>query len=196
MPTIRAAIGFRAKTGKAIAVALAEGLKSPRYLWRREVVLYDPEMRATGQPYHEVMELPWERALIEVQPLVRRIEAVARAVVRSLLRELAGEGLDVSVIGVVGSADRPLEKIGNFHIRAHAAEGILFRRVLETAAARNAIRSLAFSEKVLPSASSAALGGTARVTSTLKALGREAGSPWRADERAAATAAWLALREK
>ncbi len=194
MPT-RASIGFRAKTGRAIAVALAEGPKSPRYLWRREIVLYDPDLPATGQPYHEVMELPWPRALVEVKPLVERIEAVARAVVKSLLRELAGEGLDVRVIGVVGSADRPLEKIGNFHIRAHAAEGILFRRVLETAAGKNAIRSLAFAEKLLPSAS-AVVGGTAKVTSTLKALGREAGPPWRADERSAATAAWLALRDK
>ena len=194
--TTRASIGFRAKTGKAIAVALAEGPKSPRYLWRREIVLYDPEMPATGQPYHEVMELPWPQAIVEVQTFVERIEAVARAAVKSLLRELAGEGLDVRVIGVVGSADRPLEKIGNFHIRAHAAEGILFRRVLETAAVKNAIRSLAFAEKQLPLASAAALGGTAKVTSTLKALGREAGPPWRADERSAATAAWLALRDK
>jgi hypothetical protein len=193
--TIRASIGFRAKTGKAIAVALAEGAKSPRLLWRREIVLYDPDLPATGQPYHEVMELPWPRALVEVQPLVKRIEAVARAAVKSLLRELAREGLEVRVIGVAGSADRPLEKIGNFHIRAHAAEGILFRRVLETAAEKNAIRSLAFAEKLLPSTSAAALGGTSKVTATLKALGREAGPPWRADERAAATAAWLALRE-
>jgi hypothetical protein len=194
--TTPASIGFRAKTGKAIAVALAEGAKAPQYLWRREIVLYDPEMPATGQPYHEVMELPWPRALVEVQPLVERIEAVARAVVASLLRELKRDGFAVRVIGVVGSADRPLEKIGNFHIRAHAAEGILFRRVLETAAAPNAIHALAFSEKQLPSASAAALGGTAKVTTTLKALGREAGPPWRADERAAAAAAWLALQEK
>lgn len=192
----RASIGFRAKTGKAIAVALAEGAKSPQYLWRREIVLYDPAMPATGQPYHEVMELPWPRAMVEVQPLVGRVEAVARAAVASLLRELARDGFAVRVIGVVGSADRPLEKIGNVHIRAHAAEGILFRRVLETAAAQNTMRSLAFSERQLPSASAAALGGTAKVTATLKALGREAGPPWRADERAAATSAWLALCER
>jgi hypothetical protein len=142
------------------------------------------------------MELPWPRALVEVQPLVERIEAVAHAAVKSLLRELKGEGLVVRAIGAVGSADRPLEKIGNLHIRAHAAEGILFRRVLETAASNNTIRSIAFFEKQLPSASAAALGGTAKVTSTLKALGREAGPPWRTDERAAATVAWLALREK
>ena len=194
--TTPASIGFRAKTGKAIAVALAEDARSPRHLWRREIVLYDPEMPATGQPYHEVMELPWPRALVEVRPLVARIEAVARAAVKALLRELAREGFDVRVIGVVGSADRHLEKIGNFHIRAHAAEGILFRRVLEMAAEKNAVESVAFAEKLLPSASAAALGGTAKVASTLKALGREAGPPWRADERAAATAAWFALRQR
>jgi hypothetical protein len=32
--------------------------------------------------------------------------------------------------------------------------------------------------------------------STLTKLGREAGPPWRADERLAATAAWLELHRK
>ena len=37
-----AAIGFRTKTGRAIAVALAGPVEEPELLWRREVALIDP----------------------------------------------------------------------------------------------------------------------------------------------------------
>ena len=153
-------------------------------LWRREISLVDPAVPATGQPYHEVMELPWAESVVAVQELVARIEEVANKAVASLVHEL--KGYDVRAIGVVGSADRPLEKIGNFHIRAHAAEGILFRRVLEDAAKRYGMASRAFTEKEI------AQQVTPSMAAHLKKLGAAAGPPWRADERAAATAAWLA----
>jgi len=76
-----------------------------------------------------------------------------------------------------------LGRIGNEHIRAHAAEGVLFRRVLEVAAERNGVVCRGFSDKELGAPNA-----------KIKALGKKAGPPWRADERAAAMAAWLALR--
>ena len=55
------AVGFRAKTGRAIAVALADGAQ-PKFVSRQEISLVDPRMPETAQPYHEVMELPWDEA--------------------------------------------------------------------------------------------------------------------------------------
>jgi len=121
------ALGFRAKTGRAICVALAEPARAPEFVWRGDVSLVDPKAPETGQPHHEVMELPWEEALVAVQPLVKRLEVVARDTIASLMRKFSG----VCAIGIVGSPYRSLTKLGNFHILAHAAEGILFRRVLE-----------------------------------------------------------------
>jgi hypothetical protein len=169
-------IGFRAKTGRAIVVAISDDLD---FLLRREVSLVDPALPDTAEPYHAVMTLPWPEAEVAVRPLASAIEKVATRVLAALLKEVG----DVRAIGVVGAPPKDLARIGNEHIRAHGAEGVLFRRVLEVAARRNGVACRGFSEKELGPANDA-----------IKALGKIAGPPWRADERAAATAAWLALR--
>ena len=170
-------LGLRAKTGRAIAVAIGSG---PAFVGRREITLFDPAMPSTAEPYHQFMELEWNRAVIAVQPLVEAIERVATANVGALIAEY-----DVRRIAVVGAPERTLEKIGNYHIRAHAAEGVLFRHVLEVAAQRNGIEYQTFNERTLD---------RKRFAKALQTLGTAAGPPWRADENAAATGALLLLR--
>jgi hypothetical protein len=185
-----AAIGFRAKTGRAIAVVLSGDAEAPQFVWRGEVSLVDPAIPATAQPYHEVMELPWNESKIAVQDLVVAIERAAEVSVGSLIEEMRESDADVRAIGIVGSTPRNLERIGNYHIRAHAAEGIVFRHVLEVAADKNHVHCIAFSEDELKAN---AFRSEAQVKATLKRLGRAAGSPWRADEQLAARVAWVAL---
>lgn len=187
-------IGFRAKTARAIAVALLRGNSAPMYVGRWEVSLYDPLLPATGQPHHEVMELPWIEAQSAVRRFESRIENVAIKALSALLSELGSKGCRVSSIGVVGSPDRNLERIGNPHIRAHAAEGILFRRVLEVAATTHKLKWRSFSDRDFEDlAVSELCRKPQEIKLTLTAIGHSAGKPWRADERAAATAAWIAL---
>ena len=100
----------------------------------------------------------------------------------------------MSGVGIVGAADRNLEKIGSTHIRAHAAEGVLFREVLEVAAVANDLPNRLFNERDLDETAELELKlPIAKIKAQLAEMGRVAGSPWRADEKAAATAAWLAL---
>jgi|SRR5436309_3871490 len=187
-------IGFRAKTARAIAVALVRGNPAPRFLARWEVSLYDPLLPATGQPHHEVMELPWIEAQSAVRRFESRIENVAIKALSALLSELGSKECRVSSVGVVGSPDRNLERIGNPHIRAHAAEGILFRRVLEVAAAAHNLKWRSFSDRDFGDLAVSELGRKPQeIKLALAAIGHSAGKPWRADERAAATAAWIAL---
>ena len=190
-----ASIGFRAKTGKAIAIALSRSDPSPAYLARWEVVLHDPKIPATSQPHHEVMELPWSDAQTAVRQLELGIENVATKVVAALMNEIQSKGFSVSGVGVVGSPDRKLERIGNAHIRAHAAEGILFRRVLEVAAANHNLQYRSFSDRSFEEVTFPQLHTKPQeIKNTLALIGRAAGKPWRADERAAAVAAWLMLQ--
>ena len=182
----QAAIGFRAKTGRAIAVALSGPVTKPALIWRREISLVDPEMPETGQPYHEVMELPWPRAIAVAERFVRAIEAVATSALASLLSDLQSRGYSVRGIAAVGSHDRVLEKIGNPHIRAHAAEGMLFRRVIEVAAEKHGLPAHSISDRTIGDL-------MAKKLAHLKALGVDAGPPWRADEKAATMGAWIAL---
>jgi len=181
-----ATLGFRAKTGRAIAVALSGSRDQPRFLLRREVDLKDAEVPETAQPYHSVLELPWSRATVVVKDLVTVIERRASEVFAELRDELQSKGFALTAAGVVGSPDRSLEKIGNPHIRAHAAEGMTFRQVLEFAAAQHAIPCRSFSDRTIGISASA-------VDRVLKSLGQSAGAPWRLDEKAAATAAWILL---
>ena len=188
-------IGLRAKTARAIAVVLGGPLDSPRVIKRTEIKLADPAVPATGQPYHEVMDLPWEKAQSEVRKIAVRIEKIAAKELANLVREAEREGLTVCGVGIVGAGDRKLEKIGSTHIRAHAAEGVLFRQVLETAAHTGNLPGVRFDERSLEPLAAPQLGlSHAELKGQLAALGRQAGSPWRADEKAAATAAWLVLK--
>jgi hypothetical protein len=180
----KAVLGFRSKTGRAIAVALAGNRKNPQFLLRREVSLYDPKVPASGQPFHEVMELPWNQATVAVLEFVKIVERVAAESFAEIADEVRARGFEVKAAGVVGSPDSDLERIGNLHIRAHAAEGMTFRQVLEHAAAKHAIDCHSFSDRTIASL---------EPVDVMKALGRAAGRPWRADERAAATAAWMVL---
>lgn len=183
-----AAVGFRAKTGRAIAIALVASPQGPRFAWRGEVSLTDPRLPATAAPYHEVMDLPWAESQTAVQPLIAAIEDVALAVVREIAAALREQHCALRAIGVVGSRPHNLASIGNSHIRAHAAEGILFRQVLERAAARHSLPCLGFSEDELKAA--------AKIDAQLQQIGRDAGRPWRADERLAAGAAYIALTSR
>lgn len=182
-----AAIGFRAKTGRAIVVALSAAARYPTLIFRREISLVDPRVPATSQPFHEVMELPWPQATTAAQPSVSAIEAVATAALKDMLAELKAQRFTVRGAGIVGSRDQNLEKIGNPHIRAHAAEGILFRRVLEVAARAHRLPFTSFSDKEIAI-------NAVPFAARLKILGKEAGSPWRTDEKNAASAALLALK--
>ncbi|MGZ5232480.1 MAG: hypothetical protein ACXVIJ_03490 [Thermoanaerobaculia bacterium] len=194
MREAKAAIGFRAKTGRAIVVALAGTVDAPAFLWRQDVSLVDPDVPETAQPYHQVMEMPWSEGIVAVKPFAAAIEAIAGTVLSAVLREIASKRLVVRDVGIVGSLDRSLESLGNPHIRAHAAEGILFRRVLETAATKHELSSRSYSERTVTESALSALGlSRAQLASGLKKLGAQAGPPWRADEKSAATAAWIAL---
>lgn len=183
-----AAIGLRAKTGRAIAVVLTADSESPAFLWRGMLSLVDPKIPTTAEPYHQVMELPWSEVSVAVQPLVTAIEAATSVALRSLIDDLRSREIQIRTAGIVGAPDRNLARIGNEHIRAHAAEGVLFRRVLEAGAKANHLRHSAFSESDVKAKMS-----EPNVTAVLKEMGRVAGPPWRTDERLAATAAWMAL---
>ncbi|HSB11644.1 MAG TPA: hypothetical protein VLM38_19300 [Blastocatellia bacterium] len=189
-----ASIGLRAKTGRAIAVVLSMPAGAPRFIRRTELSLTDPAVPATGQPYHVVMELPWGEATIAVRKINAKIEIIASKALARLVREVESEGLIVRSVGIAGAGNRDLEKIGSTHIRAHAAEGVLFRHALEVAAAHNKLSCRAFDERTIDDIAGADLKRPlAEVKNHLAEMGRIAGSPWRADEKAAATAAWLAL---
>jgi hypothetical protein len=189
-------IGLRAKTGRAIVVALGGTRESPFVLLKQEIKLVDPKVPATGQPYHEVMELPfaqWQRAVSKSEKAIERVAIKALA---KLIDELQANGHKPVGVGVLGAPDRELARIGNPHIRAHAAEGVLFSRVLGVGAESNGLKYRAFSDRDFDKAAAASLGANyAKMRKRLDNLRQSVSPPWRTDEKQAALAAWMVLHE-
>ncbi|MGH9348400.1 MAG: hypothetical protein ACRD26_14165 [Vicinamibacterales bacterium] len=111
-----------------------------------------------------------------------------------LIRQYHNTGHHLCGAGiVVGSLIDP-ERIANEHIRIHALEGRLFRRVVEEATARNKLRCsvwrerdlYAFAARILKQSDDA-------LRATLVRLGGTVTGSWRAEHKAAALAAWLVL---
>lgn len=187
-------IGLRAKTGRAIAVVLRGPIDSPSVLKRQELLLYDPKLPHMFQPYHPVMDLPWEEALVAVQETVTRIQRIATNSIRTLIREIHSYSPELCGVGIVGGGSLHPEKISNPHIRAHAAEGRLFREALEVGAEACGLRTVSFLEKGLCERAASEIGRSVTVLRKQTGeLGRAVGSPWRADEKAATLAAWIVL---
>jgi hypothetical protein len=161
---------------------------------RTEIALASPANPDLFQPYHQVMDLPWERAVQTVRAAECTIEGAAARGLKALIDELRARGVSVSSVGIVGAPHRNLAAIGSPHIRAHAAEGVLFRHVLEIGTAANRLPSAVHSERGFENAAATRLGlSVADMRAGLAPIGRALGAPWRADEKAAAMAAWIGL---
>lgn len=201
------AVGLRVKSGYAIAVVLDGSRRTPRPVASRIVELSDPGIAETRQPYHDGFYKTEEDA----REIARRVAIVKRCAKKSIA--LLIDSLEASATAeprrssrtahrerrwgaalVVGSLIDPAT-VANPHIRAHAHEGRLFRTVLEESLAAHAVDCDVIVDKQLASHAAKELGRPASaVARTVASFGKTLGGRWRAEEKAAATAAWLALR--
>ena len=184
------ALGFRVKSGVAIAVVLGGDRRAPTAMTRHIVELCDPRAAETRQPYHD----GFGTAQQDQRELARRIAVVERCATASITALLAAlqPRRPAGAALVVGSVIDPAS-VGNPHIRAHANEGRLFRTVVEDALKSHGIEYEVIVEKQLATAAARLPCRPAELTRALAAFGKAIGGHWRADDKAAATAAWLAL---
>lgn len=190
----RATLGFRVKTGRAIAVALAGPAGNPELLLRREVQLCDSNVPESRQPYHGAI-MPFVPAKPEAVARGKKAaQRVAVAAVRGLAQELRAAGFHLAGIGLVVASNPDVAKIGSSHVRAHALEGIFFREVLEAGARACRVPSTSVLEReVLGRASAGLRRREGELRRALARFGEQIGRPWRAEEKSAALGAWLAL---
>lgn len=195
--SIPVSTGVRVKTGKAIAVLLRGPSDSPIVVMRREWVLIDPKRPDTLQPYHAVMDLPWAAAQKAARKTATIVTAIAAKEIGEWAREVRESGLTLGGVGIVVGSDQDPSKIGNPHIRAHAAEGRFFREAIEAGTDALGLSRCCFLEKEIYERAAAELGLSVE---TLKdratQLGATVGRPWRGDEKVAAVSAWVMLVRK
>jgi len=167
---------------------------SPCVVDRQVLALSDAAVPASRQPYHAVLGArQGDRSALE-RRLRGIVERVTRRSLTQLLARYRGQGRTVRGLAlVVGSVIDPAS-IGNDHIRAHALEGQLFRTALERAAVRARVACATHVERGLYETAAARLKRSpAELRKVVVELGRAVAGPWRADEKTATLAAWMAL---
>ena len=191
---VPAALGFRVKSGWAMAVLLAGSGDEPQLIICRSVLLSDPKFPQSKQPYHAALELPGKEGKLATRKLRDVVRGAAKKSIDTLLREAVALEYEVrSAALVVGSLVDP-GTLHNEHIRAHGLEGQLFRAVLEDAFRARKILCEAFLEKgAYETAAGMLRRAPAQIKRAVAALGESHEGSWRAEEKLAALAAWIAL---
>lgn len=170
--------------------------RSPRVAQVFAIDLCDPKIPATRQPYHAAMG----KLETNAAKLKARLQIVRNATKRSVANVLAdcrrkkfklrGAGL------VVGSLVDPAS-IANPHIRAHALEGELFRTALVSALRATRVRAVVFKERDAYEELAGQLKmSVLKLRRSVENMGHSIAGPWRAEEKYAAIAAWMALTKR
>ena len=188
-----AALGFRVKSGWAAAVLLTGPARSPQLGDVRRIDLSDPRLPETRQPYHAAMG-KLETNTTKINRRVRVVRGVAQQSIATLLAGYREKGYAISRAALVVGSQIDPASIANPHIRAHALEGQLFRSVLEEALQAHRIRTEVFVERdAYTDAATKLKKSNENVRRVIENFGRAAQGPWRAEQKLAALAAWLAL---
>lgn len=178
-------------------MVLAGSAAAPHVLEHHALELWDPEVPDSRQPYHAGLGLEPAHA----DPIVKRACDAARAValvaVEKLVAGLRTAGCEPRGMGLVVGSDGDPTKIANPHVRAHASEGRLFREILEAGAAACELPCFVLVEHDAYDAAAKALRRNAdSLQRAVTELGRGLPGPWRAEEKTAALAAWVALARR
>jgi hypothetical protein len=189
----RAAIGFTVKSGWAAAVLLAGSPASFRIVDSSRIDLSDPAVPESRQPYHEGFGTA-RAAGPELTRLLRSVRRFGERSVAGLIERYCEAGHRLAGAGVVvGSLIDPAQ-IANDHIRIHALEGQLFRGIVEEGAVRSRVPCAIWRERDLYASAAGVLDQSEqRLRARLAVRPPDVGGSWRAEQKAAALAAWLVL---
>ena len=168
-------------------MAAAETIDAVRVLERRRVVIADPEMPGSKQPYHAAVELTLREAEALVQRSIESSRALALEAMSVAVKGLRSEGHEVVGCGILLGAGKVLpglERILKSHALIHTAEGEMFRDVLVWAAKECRLPVIGVREKELD----------ASLLRRIGSLGKLIGPPWTQDQKYAAVAALMTFR--
>jgi hypothetical protein len=186
-------LGFRVKSGWASAILLAGPARAPRLRDSRVIDLSDPRFPATRQPYHASMGM-LESDSVKLNARLRIVRRVTKQSVAGLLADCRSTAGRIQRAGLVVGSQIDPELIANPHIRAHALEGQLFRTALVDALRAHGIRCMILTERdAFVTATNLLKKSPAELQRAVKDLGQSAGGPWRAEQKLAALAAWVAM---
>lgn len=193
----RAVLGFRVHSGWAALVVLAGPLDTPTIVDRRRIVIADPKIIGSKQPYHAAEGLNLKAAERLVTICIESSGRLAKEAVQAAIADAQQKGYRVSTSGVLTGSGKPvpaLEKVLASHPLLHTAEGELFRNVIVAACKGCGLCVGEMKDKELLARAPGELGiSEAVMQQHLARMGKTIGPPWRQDEKFACLVAWMAL---
>jgi len=195
--SLTAALGFRAHSGWAVAVAVAGSLRKPVVLERCRIEIADATVAGSRQPYHAAERLDIQQA----ETLIRRCRdsstLLATSAVSAMAARITRQGHRVVGTGVLFASGRALPDLAatlRSHALIHTAEGEFFREALVRASEHCLLNVTRVKEREAWVRGAALFRlDAADLQQQIGELGRSLGPPWRQDEKLASLAAWIAL---
>jgi hypothetical protein len=192
-----AALGFRAHSGWAAAVALGGSTRSPKVIDRRRISLIESGSPGGVQPYHAARTMDLSKAEEFIAAVIVAIDRSALLAVRAFAEAIGGQGRSVASCGIVlasGRALPSLEATLRSHAMVHTAEGELYRSAIAKAATELNLQCVRVPERDLYKFAAKQLHiPEPKLKVRITEMGRSQESPWSADEKCATLVAWLAL---
>jgi hypothetical protein len=193
---MRTAFGLKARTGRAVLVAVGGDVHEPRLVERSQIQLLPDGAWA---PYHAAEGLSPVDARESVRRSIASAHHLATTGIREATRRFAAAAHEVCGCAVLVGTGMPnwtTDEILAVHVRMHQAEGELFRDVLVAGAQACNLALTMLREKSALDDAAEMIGLTrARLDAYLAALGKSAGPPWGKDQKEAAAAALVALAQ-
>ena len=188
-------LAFAPHSGWAAAVAIGGSAREPSLVARERLELADEKVPGARQPYHAIEPLPLAEASARLATFRESAAALAISGVGTLIERARAAGIEPIAAGILDSSGREpgaLEAILASHALIHTADGNHFREALAAACAALKLPCARIRQRDLPAEAARALKRRPmELTAAVARLGREAGSPWGADQKSAALLAWL-----
>lgn len=189
---MRIAAGFKAHSGWAVLVVIGASGDGFHVIDRRRIELVDPaDIDWAKQPYHAAEDLPPAKARQLVQRAISSAHRIAARELRAFVKRSREAGHEIDGCAVLVGSPMPdwtIEQILSVHVRMHKAEGVLFPAALAGAVEGCDLNLVTIPERDLPARVDAA------TMKKLPELGKSAGPPWGKDQKNAALAAMLLLK--
>lgn len=186
---MKVAIGFKAHSGWAAAVAVGLLDEHPHLVDRQRLALVDTGDAAWArQPYHAAEGLTPSRADALVQRGIAAARETSAVCVDRWVQQLRDAGHDIAGGTVLTAPPMPAwttAQILAVHIRMHQAEGKLFPDALAAAVAACGLPLGLIPERALDELEP----GACPWAEDIASMGRWTGPPWGADQKHAAMAA-------
>ncbi|MGD2133361.1 MAG: hypothetical protein PVI23_11250 [Maricaulaceae bacterium] len=203
---IPVALGLRAMRGGAAAVGVIVEDGAPRVVLSSILATAADGDRLSQEPYTLAAEMPRgadggpsAEAAAAVAEGRKRQDALAAQGFEDIVRRLRDAGREPIIAALLLNRAGWVTDLLSYSL-AYAdhppvAEGLAVREALRFAVNKAGLELAEMDEKSLPDLASEVLDlRPAEIDARLKALGAEAGRPWRKEQKLACLAAWVSLR--